>query len=138
MLTNPARRLTFKQTLLKTMGKAYWICANRSVRDQEALAAYAKLSGPAGISRHSAYLGTLLIVTCALSQALNDSQSVIQFKVDLDHGLEKLRRRLRRSRPKAVVGPSNDGHSSVWRGREPHFETCCLKLRGTCTQPHDR
>ena len=29
------------------MGKAYWICAYRSVRDQEALAAYAKLSGPA-------------------------------------------------------------------------------------------
>ena len=29
------------------MAKAYWICAYRSVRDQEALAAYAKLAGPA-------------------------------------------------------------------------------------------
>lgn len=40
-------RLTFKQTLLKTVAKAYWIAAYRSVRDQEALAAYAKLAGPA-------------------------------------------------------------------------------------------
>ena len=31
----------------KIMAKAYWICAYRSVRDQEALAAYAKLAGPA-------------------------------------------------------------------------------------------
>lgn len=29
------------------MAKAYWISAYRSVRDQEALAAYAKLAGPA-------------------------------------------------------------------------------------------
>jgi len=29
------------------MAKAYWIAAYRSVRDQEALAAYAKLAGPA-------------------------------------------------------------------------------------------
>jgi uncharacterized protein (DUF1330 family) len=29
------------------MAKAYWICAYRSVRDREALAAYAKLAGPA-------------------------------------------------------------------------------------------
>ena len=43
----PPIRLTFKQTLLKTMAKAYWISAYRSVRDQDALAAYAKLAGPA-------------------------------------------------------------------------------------------
>lgn len=29
------------------MAKAYWISAYRAVRDQEALAAYAKLAGPA-------------------------------------------------------------------------------------------
>jgi len=29
------------------MAKAYWICAYRSVRDPEALAAYGKLAGPA-------------------------------------------------------------------------------------------
>jgi uncharacterized protein (DUF1330 family) len=29
------------------MAKAYWIAAYRSVRDQEVLAAYAKLAGPA-------------------------------------------------------------------------------------------
>jgi uncharacterized protein (DUF1330 family) len=29
------------------MAKAYWIAAYRSIRDQEALAAYAKLAGPA-------------------------------------------------------------------------------------------
>jgi uncharacterized protein (DUF1330 family) len=29
------------------MAKGYWICAYRSVRDREALAAYAKLAGPA-------------------------------------------------------------------------------------------
>ena len=29
------------------MAKAYWISAYRSIRDQEALAAYAKLAGPA-------------------------------------------------------------------------------------------
>ena len=29
------------------MAKAYWICAYRAVRDREALAAYAKLAGPA-------------------------------------------------------------------------------------------
>lgn len=29
------------------MAKAYWICAYRAVRDPEALAAYAKLAGPA-------------------------------------------------------------------------------------------
>jgi len=29
------------------MAKAYWVCAYRSIRDQEALAAYAKLAGPA-------------------------------------------------------------------------------------------
>ena len=29
------------------MAKAYWICAYRSIRDQEALVAYAKLAGPA-------------------------------------------------------------------------------------------
>ena len=29
------------------MAKAYWICAYRSVRDQEAVGAYAKLAGPA-------------------------------------------------------------------------------------------
>jgi len=44
--TSPIR-LTFKQTLFKTMAKAYWISAYRSVRDQDALAAYAKLAGPA-------------------------------------------------------------------------------------------
>ena len=31
----------------KTMAKAYWITAYRSIRDPEALAAYAKLAGPA-------------------------------------------------------------------------------------------
>jgi uncharacterized protein (DUF1330 family) len=31
----------------KIMAKAYWISAYRSVRDREALAAYAKLAGPA-------------------------------------------------------------------------------------------
>lgn len=41
-------RLTFGQdTLENTMAKAYWISAYRSVRDQETLAAYAKLAGPA-------------------------------------------------------------------------------------------
>jgi uncharacterized protein (DUF1330 family) len=29
------------------MAKAYWICAYRSVRDPESLAAYGKLAGPA-------------------------------------------------------------------------------------------
>jgi uncharacterized protein (DUF1330 family) len=29
------------------MAKAYWIAAYRSIRDQQALAAYAKLAGPA-------------------------------------------------------------------------------------------
>jgi uncharacterized protein (DUF1330 family) len=29
------------------MAKAYWICAYRSVRDQESVGAYAKLAGPA-------------------------------------------------------------------------------------------
>ena len=29
------------------MAKAYWICAYRSIKDPEALAAYAKLAGPA-------------------------------------------------------------------------------------------
>jgi uncharacterized protein (DUF1330 family) len=29
------------------MAKAYWICAYRSIRDDAALAAYAKLAGPA-------------------------------------------------------------------------------------------
>ncbi len=32
------------------MAKAYWVAAYRSVRDPEALAAYAKLSGPAIIA----------------------------------------------------------------------------------------
>jgi uncharacterized protein (DUF1330 family) len=44
--TSPIR-LTFKRALFKTMAKAYWISAYRSVRDQDALAAYAKLAGPA-------------------------------------------------------------------------------------------
>ena len=29
------------------MAKAYWICAYRSIRDPDALAAYARLAGPA-------------------------------------------------------------------------------------------
>jgi uncharacterized protein (DUF1330 family) len=29
------------------MAKAYWVCAYRSIRDEAALAAYAKLAGPA-------------------------------------------------------------------------------------------
>jgi uncharacterized protein (DUF1330 family) len=29
------------------MAKAYWVCAYRSIRDRDALAAYAKLAGPA-------------------------------------------------------------------------------------------
>jgi len=29
------------------MARAYWICAYRSIRDPQALAAYAKLAGPA-------------------------------------------------------------------------------------------
>jgi uncharacterized protein (DUF1330 family) len=29
------------------MAKAYWICAYRSIRDEAALAAYARLAGPA-------------------------------------------------------------------------------------------
>jgi len=38
------------------MAKAYWISAYRSIRDQEALAAYAKLAGPALLAAGGRFL----------------------------------------------------------------------------------
>jgi uncharacterized protein (DUF1330 family) len=40
----------------KTMAKAYWISAYRSVRDPEALAAYARLAGPALVAGGGRFL----------------------------------------------------------------------------------
>jgi uncharacterized protein (DUF1330 family) len=41
------KRLALTQDTRQAMAKAYWISAYRSVRDQQALAAYARLAGPA-------------------------------------------------------------------------------------------
>lgn len=38
------------------MAKAYWICAYRSIRDPGALAAYAKLAGPALVAAGGRFL----------------------------------------------------------------------------------
>lgn len=45
--STPAGRPWLLIQTLKTMAKAYWISAYRSVSDEQALAAYAKLAAPA-------------------------------------------------------------------------------------------